>query len=228
MGAPPSEANPAIAQALRRARRWRGVTQEALAALLRESGATTATNTVQRWERTGSIKLDDAMLLASTYRITLEQLAGREPLPDTFEWGGRIYRAAHVDHHGEQALSMHPIDDVDPEEERRLREAVAADRARYAAASPAEREIMLSTDDAAAAADDDEMITLAERVLENTRRRAMAASASDQETPIVRPRETEADDAVRGMDEATAREARRRAAEPSPARQGARDRRPSP
>ncbi len=64
----------AIGELLRRWREIRGMTQEAVAAALRDRGETTATNTVQRWERTGRVQVGDAILLANLYGVTLSEL----------------------------------------------------------------------------------------------------------------------------------------------------------
>lgn len=242
MGAPPTEANPDIAQALRRARRWKGITQEALAALLRTMGATTATNTVQRWERTGSIKLDDAMLLAMTYGISLEQLAGRAPLPDTFvDDDEHAYRLTPIDYEGHLSLLITPLDDdpTDPGTLRRTRDLSFA--------------WALARNDADRAAElDDTLQRFLASALEATSRAGIPAEAkidtveaartllnitretftrSDKLGLIARSGDDAAKDPAEAADdlaEVHEREAQRRADPTGRARPGARRRKPAP
>lgn len=68
------EAERAIGELLRRWRVARGASQEHVAAQLRARGLTTATNTLQRWERTGRIGVAEALVLADVYDITLAAL----------------------------------------------------------------------------------------------------------------------------------------------------------
>ncbi|WP_423803681.1 helix-turn-helix domain-containing protein [Olsenella uli] len=59
-------------RSLRAERHRAGLTQERVATLFG-----IAPSTVQRWEKTASIKFSDAIRLADLYGISLDQLAGR-------------------------------------------------------------------------------------------------------------------------------------------------------
>ncbi len=45
--------------------------------LMKARGVSMTTATLERWERTGGIRLDEAIDLAAVYHMTLDELAGR-------------------------------------------------------------------------------------------------------------------------------------------------------
>src|SRR5262249_21716647 len=63
--------------ALRKARARASLSEREVVDLMRARGASITTATVERWERNGSIRLDEAVDLAAVYHVTLDELAGR-------------------------------------------------------------------------------------------------------------------------------------------------------
>ncbi len=85
-------ANPQIGRAIEAARRNADLTQLEVIYRLRAVGVETSVSTLQRWETTGSIKLDDAVRLARALGVTVDTLAApvlnaiaELPLPES--WG---------------------------------------------------------------------------------------------------------------------------------------------
>lgn len=71
-----------IGRSLKAAREARGMTQEDVAFELRVRAAEhDSLGTVKRWETIGSIKLDDAVILASIYGMTVDELVSLDPEP---------------------------------------------------------------------------------------------------------------------------------------------------
>jgi|1186.fasta_scaffold560376_1 hypothetical protein len=66
-----------ISGALRKARARASLSEGQVVDLMRARGASITTATVERWERNGSIRLDEAVDLAAVYHVTLDELAGR-------------------------------------------------------------------------------------------------------------------------------------------------------
>jgi hypothetical protein len=66
-----------IGNALRKARARTSLSEREVVDLMRARGASITTATVERWERNGSIRLDEAVDLAAVYHVTLDELAGR-------------------------------------------------------------------------------------------------------------------------------------------------------
>jgi transcriptional regulator with XRE-family HTH domain len=63
-----------IGAAIRAARHNAGHTIESAMVALRQNGATASVNTVARWERTGSIRVADALALCAVYGVTIDRL----------------------------------------------------------------------------------------------------------------------------------------------------------
>jgi 8-oxo-dGTP pyrophosphatase MutT (NUDIX family) len=73
-----------ISAALREARERAGLSPLEVVDLLRARGVSISAQTLERWERTGGIRLEDAVDLAAVYRISLDDLASRR------SWNGRF------------------------------------------------------------------------------------------------------------------------------------------
>jgi hypothetical protein len=73
-----------ISAALRAARTRAALDQQQVIDLLRARGVSITTATLERWERTGGIRLEEAVDLAAVYHMTIDELAGRRP------WHGRF------------------------------------------------------------------------------------------------------------------------------------------
>jgi hypothetical protein len=73
-----------ISAALRAARARAGLDEQQVVDLLRARGVAITTATLERWERTGGIRLEEAVDLAAVYHMTLDELAGRRA------WHGRF------------------------------------------------------------------------------------------------------------------------------------------
>jgi hypothetical protein len=68
-----------ISAALRNARQRAGLDEQQVVELMHARGVSVTSATVQRWERTGGIRLEEAVDLAAVYHISLDELAGRRP-----------------------------------------------------------------------------------------------------------------------------------------------------
>ena len=66
-----------ISAALRSARERAGLDEQQVVDLMRARGVSISTATLERWERTGGIRLEEAVDLAAVYHMPLDELAGR-------------------------------------------------------------------------------------------------------------------------------------------------------
>jgi hypothetical protein len=66
-----------ISAALRHARERAGLDQEQVIELMSARGVSITDATLERWERTGGIRLEEAVDLAAVYHMSLDELAGR-------------------------------------------------------------------------------------------------------------------------------------------------------
>ena len=66
-----------ISAALRRARERAGLDEQQVLDLMRARGVSVSPQTLERWERTGGIRLEEAVDLAAVYHMSLDELAGR-------------------------------------------------------------------------------------------------------------------------------------------------------
>jgi hypothetical protein len=73
-----------ISAALRGARERASLDAQEVADLMRARGVSISTATLERWERTGGIRLEEAVDLAAVYHISIDELAGRRA------WHGRF------------------------------------------------------------------------------------------------------------------------------------------
>ncbi len=66
-----------ISAALRSARAHTGLGEEQVVELMHARGAPITAAALERWERTGGIRLEEAVDLAAVYHMSLDELAGR-------------------------------------------------------------------------------------------------------------------------------------------------------
>jgi hypothetical protein len=66
-----------ISAALRAGRARAGLDEQEVVELLRVRGVSVARATIERWERTGGIRLEEAVDLAAVYHMSIDELAGR-------------------------------------------------------------------------------------------------------------------------------------------------------
>src|SRR4051812_38874496 len=66
-----------ISTALREARERAGLSEDEVVEQRRGRGVSISTQTLARWERTGGIRLEDAVDLAAVYHMSLDDLASR-------------------------------------------------------------------------------------------------------------------------------------------------------
>jgi hypothetical protein len=66
-----------ISAALRDARERADLNEQEVVDLLYARGVSISTATLARWERTGGIRLEEAVDLAAVYHVSLDDLAGR-------------------------------------------------------------------------------------------------------------------------------------------------------
>jgi hypothetical protein len=66
-----------ISAALRSARERTGLGDEQVVDLMRARGVSITPAMLERWERTGGIRLEEAVDLAAVYHMSLDELAGR-------------------------------------------------------------------------------------------------------------------------------------------------------
>ena len=66
-----------ISAALRTARQRAGLDEQQVIDLMRARGVSITPATLERWERTGGIRLEEAVDLAAVYHMPLDELAGR-------------------------------------------------------------------------------------------------------------------------------------------------------
>jgi hypothetical protein len=66
-----------ISAALRKARSRASLNEQQVVDLMRARGVSITTATLERWEHTGGIRLEEAVDLAAVYHITVDELAGR-------------------------------------------------------------------------------------------------------------------------------------------------------
>jgi hypothetical protein len=66
-----------ISAALRSARARAGLDEGEVIELLRARGVSISMATLERWERTGGIRLEEAVDVAAVYHMSLDELAGR-------------------------------------------------------------------------------------------------------------------------------------------------------
>jgi hypothetical protein len=66
-----------ISAALRTARARAGLTEQEVIDLLQARGVSISAATIERWERTGGIRLEEAVDVAAVYHMSLDELAGR-------------------------------------------------------------------------------------------------------------------------------------------------------
>jgi len=65
-----------ISAALRKARKRASLSETQVVDLMQARGASIAVATLERWEHTGGIRLEEAVDLAAVYHMTLDELAG--------------------------------------------------------------------------------------------------------------------------------------------------------
>ena len=74
-----------ISTALRSARARAGLSAQEVVDLLRRAASSISVATLERWEHTGGIRLEEAVDLAAVYHMSLDELAGPragpQPLP---------------------------------------------------------------------------------------------------------------------------------------------------
>jgi hypothetical protein len=66
-----------ISSALRTARRHAGLSEQQVVDLMGARGVSITAATLERWEHTGGIRLEEAVDLAAVYHLSLDELAGR-------------------------------------------------------------------------------------------------------------------------------------------------------
>jgi hypothetical protein len=66
-----------ISAALRGARERASLDEQQVVDLMRARGVSISTATLGRWERTGGIRLEEAVDLAAVYHMSVDELAGR-------------------------------------------------------------------------------------------------------------------------------------------------------
>jgi hypothetical protein len=66
-----------ISAALRSARERAALDEQQVIDLMRARGVSISVATLERWERTGGIRLEEAVDLAAVYHMSLDELAGR-------------------------------------------------------------------------------------------------------------------------------------------------------
>ena len=66
-----------ISAALRKARSRASLSEQQVVDLMRARGVSITTATLERWEHTGGIRLEEAVDLAAVYHMTVDELAGR-------------------------------------------------------------------------------------------------------------------------------------------------------
>ncbi len=66
-----------ISAALRAGRTRAGLDEQEVVELLRVRGVSVTRATMERWERTGGIRLEEAVDLAAVYHMSIDELAGR-------------------------------------------------------------------------------------------------------------------------------------------------------
>jgi hypothetical protein len=66
-----------ISAALGKARSRASLSEQQVVDLMQARGVSITTGTLERWERTGGIRLEEAVDLAAVYHMTLDELAGR-------------------------------------------------------------------------------------------------------------------------------------------------------
>jgi hypothetical protein len=66
-----------ISAALRKARSRASLNEQQVVDLMRARGVSITTATLERWEHTGGIRLEEAVDLAAVYHMTLDELADR-------------------------------------------------------------------------------------------------------------------------------------------------------
>jgi hypothetical protein len=66
-----------ISAALRKARKRVSLNEEQVVDLMRARGVSITTATLERWEQSGGIRLEEAVDLAAVYHMTVDELADR-------------------------------------------------------------------------------------------------------------------------------------------------------
>ena len=66
-----------ISAALRQARKRASLNEEQVVDLMRARGVSITTATLERWEQSGGIRLEEAVDLAAVYHMTVDELADR-------------------------------------------------------------------------------------------------------------------------------------------------------
>jgi hypothetical protein len=66
-----------ISAALRKARSRSSLSEQQVVDLMRARGVSITAATLERWEHTGGIRLEEAVDLAAVYHMTIDELAGR-------------------------------------------------------------------------------------------------------------------------------------------------------
>jgi hypothetical protein len=82
-----------ISAALRKARQHAELTEQQVIDLMGARGVSITEATIERWERTGGIRLEEAVDLAAVYHLSLDELAGRRPWHSRFHTGVERSRA---------------------------------------------------------------------------------------------------------------------------------------
>jgi hypothetical protein len=67
-----------ISAALRKARTRASLSEHQVVDLMRARGVSITIATLERWEHTGGIRLEEAVDLAAVYHMTVDELAGRK------------------------------------------------------------------------------------------------------------------------------------------------------
>jgi hypothetical protein len=73
-----------ISAALRAARTRAALDEQQVIDMLRVRGVSITPATLERWERTGGIRLEEAVDLAAVYHMSVDELAGRRPWHSRF------------------------------------------------------------------------------------------------------------------------------------------------
>jgi hypothetical protein len=66
-----------ISAALRKARKRASLSEQQVVALMRARGVSITTATLERWEQSGGIRLEEAVDLAAVYHMSIDALADR-------------------------------------------------------------------------------------------------------------------------------------------------------
>ena len=105
---------PDFAYSLRLSREQAKLSREALMLRLASAGWEVSVSKIARWERTGSIKAEDAYYLTEIYGITLEELLMRTPSSERLASAASSAREAEEAAREAEALTGDAPDEDDP------------------------------------------------------------------------------------------------------------------